>query len=59
MKPLPLLLAALAIASCTGASEPPACRGEVFPLNPSRMAPIAAPTGAAAPIAVPGTGPSR
>jgi hypothetical protein len=36
MKPV-LLLSLLAQAACAGASEPPACRGEVFQLNPTRM----------------------
>jgi hypothetical protein len=40
MKPA-LLLSLLALAACAGASDPPACRGEVFQLNPTRMAPPA------------------
>lgn len=42
-------LAVLALAACAGVSEAPSCRGEVFPLNPSRMAPFAALAGAAGP----------
>lgn len=57
MKPVHLLLSALALASCSGASEPPACRGDVFPLNPSRVAPLAGLTGA--PAAAPAVGPLR
>jgi hypothetical protein len=48
MKPA-LLLSLLALAACAGTTEPPACRGEVFPLNPTRMMPPA--TLAAAPAA--------
>ncbi|SHK49420.1 hypothetical protein SAMN02745194_05031 [Roseomonas rosea] len=40
MKPA-LLLSLLALAACAGASEPPACKGEVFQLNPTRMLPPA------------------
>jgi hypothetical protein len=38
MKPV-LLLPVLVLAACAGTTEPPTCRGEVFPLNPTRMAP--------------------
>ena len=41
MKPA-LLLLALALAGCAGASEAPSCRGEAFSLNPSRTARIPA-----------------
>jgi hypothetical protein len=40
MKPV-LLLFLLALAACAGTAEPPACRGEVFQLNPTRMMPSA------------------
>jgi hypothetical protein len=46
---LVLLLPVLVLAACAGTTEPPTCRGEVFPLNPTRMAPPA--TLAAAPPA--------
>ena len=69
MKLASLLLSVLVLASCTGASEPPACRGDVFQLNPSRMAPLATLTGvpsappltpaAIAPVTVSTTGRSR
>jgi hypothetical protein len=36
MKPA-LLLSLLALAACAGTTGAPACRGEVFRLNPSRM----------------------
>ena len=36
-----LLLSLLALAACAGVSEPPACRGEVFQLNPTQMLPAA------------------
>jgi hypothetical protein len=49
MKPV-LLLLLLALAACAGTTEPPACRGEVFQLNPTRMMPPA--TLAAAPAVV-------
>ena len=42
-------LAILALAACAGVSDTPSCRGEVFPLNPTHMAPLAALTGATAP----------
>ena len=40
MKPalLPFLLA---LAACAGTTKAPACRGEVFQLNPTRMLPPA------------------
>jgi hypothetical protein len=40
MKPA-LLLLLLALAACAGFTEAPACRGEVFRLNPTRMVPLA------------------
>lgn len=40
MKPA-LLLSLLALAACAGFTEAPACRGEVFRLNPTRMVPLA------------------
>ena len=40
MKPA-LLLSLLALAACAGITEAPACRGEVFRLNPTRMVPLA------------------
>ncbi|WP_193009551.1 hypothetical protein [Roseomonas sp. FDAARGOS_362] len=49
MKPA-LLLSLLALAACAGAGAP-ACRGEVFQLNPTRMVPPA--TLAAAPVVAP------
>ena len=36
MKPA-LLLSLLTLAACAGASDPPACNGEPFSLNPTRM----------------------
>ena len=60
MKVVPLLLPLVLLAACSG-TEAPACRGEVFQLNPTRMAPAAtvsgrsgaalAPSPAAAPVA--------
>ncbi|WP_424138474.1 hypothetical protein [Roseomonas chloroacetimidivorans] len=50
MKPA-LLLSLLALAACAGVSEPAACRGEVFQLNPTRMLPPA--NFAAAPVVAP------
>jgi hypothetical protein len=49
MKPV-LLLSLFTLAACAGTTEPPACRGEMFQLNPTRMMPPA--TLAAAPAAV-------
>jgi hypothetical protein len=43
------LLAVLALAACAGVADAPSCRGEIFPLNPSRMAPLAALAGVAGP----------
>lgn len=51
MKPALLLLPILALAACAGSTEPPACKGEVFQLNPTRMVPPATP--AAAPAVAP------
>jgi hypothetical protein len=56
MKPV-LLLPALVLAACAGTTEPPACRGEVFELNPTRMVPLA--TLAAAPTVAPPGNPVR
>jgi hypothetical protein len=53
MKPV-LLLPVLVLAACAGPTEPPMCRGEVFPLNPTRMAPPAT-LAAAAPAAPAGS----
>lgn len=39
MRPALLLLPLLALAACAGAFEAPACRGDVFQLNPTRMMP--------------------
>jgi hypothetical protein len=50
MKPA-LLLSLLTLAACAGASDPPACGGETFALNPTRMVPPA--TVAAAPGTAP------
>jgi hypothetical protein len=41
MRPVLLLLPLLALAGCAGAFEAPACRGDVFQLNPTRMVPPA------------------
>ncbi|WP_338666226.1 hypothetical protein VQH23_26015 (plasmid) [Pararoseomonas sp. SCSIO 73927] len=46
-----LLLSLLALAACAGTTAAPACRGEVFQLNPTRMVPPA--TLAAAPVVAP------
>jgi hypothetical protein len=51
MKPA-LLLSLLALAACSGITGAPACRGEVFRLNPTRMVPSAN-LAAGAPIVVP------
>ena len=51
MKPA-LLLSLLALSACAGITEAPACRGEVFRLNPTRMVP-AANLAAAAPVVAP------
>ena len=53
MKPA-LLLSLLALAACAGASDPPACKGEVFQLNPTRMVPPAT-LPPAAPVLAPAT----
>jgi hypothetical protein len=54
MKPA-LLLSLLALAACAGTTEAPACRGEVFQLNPTRMLPPAT-LAAAAPVVAPARG---
>ena len=46
-----VLLPLLALAACAGTNAAPACRGEVFQLNPTRMVPPA--TLAAAPVVAP------
>ena len=46
-----LLLSLLALAACAGTTAAPACRGEVFQLNPTRMVPPA--PLAAAPVVAP------
>ncbi|MBB5696054.1 hypothetical protein [Muricoccus pecuniae] len=33
-----VLVAALALSACAGHTPPPACRGEMFSLNPPQMA---------------------
>lgn len=48
MKPA-LLLSLLVLAACASTAEPPACRGEVFQLNPTRMMPAATVAAAALP----------
>lgn len=50
MKPA-LLLSLLTLAACASASNLPACRGETFALNPTRVVPPA--TVAAAPGTAP------
>ena len=50
MKPA-LLLSLLALAACAGTTEAPACRGEIFQLNPTRMLPPATLAATAAVVA--------